>query len=138
MTKGRVPSTATRRVVRRVSYGLEDGVWILAFAEARDGRGRSLVFQRAVRVGAQDRELGMDTVCLTRDDGPSVYGGLEACCVEATRVTLRLQAAAATTLGLKATVWLDLEVPATEIAAAVRGLRRCLRGKVPVVRVGRA
>ena len=65
-------------VVRAVYFGPLDGGdgLLAAVAEGADGSGFSIQFSRFASWDEQDRELGMDTYCISTGEGPSHYGGV--------------------------------------------------------------
>ena len=69
---------------------IEGAVFIVALAEGEDGDGVHLLLQRANTFDDDDRRSGMDTYCLSTEDGATHYGGVASWTISQNRLELRL------------------------------------------------
>lgn len=118
------------RSIRRVEVTeiIEDQVIVVALSEEQDGTGRVLLFQRALAFDEQDVAMGMDTYCLSDEEGTAVYGGVTSCILAQDVLTLRLAPEAAATLAMGSPCRLHLHVDPSAIGQLREGLRRVLMG----------
>ncbi|WP_295819752.1 Imm10 family immunity protein [uncultured Deinococcus sp.] len=79
---------------------IEDAdTFMVALGDHADEPQEWLELQRALVEDEQDVALGMDTYCLVRSGGPTVYGGVAACVLSRDGLILRLDDDAAQMLG---------------------------------------
>ena len=72
---------------------------VCVLAERRDGRGARLEIQRSIVFDVQDKARGMETYCVSTEDGASHYGGIVSWSVDEELLTIVLDAPAAEELG---------------------------------------
>ena len=104
-----------------VATAYEDGVFTLGFAN-QDGFG-VLLFSQSATIDEQDALLGMDTYCVSTDDGETFYGGIESASVTGLELELHLTSEAADVLGLPRELLLRFADGAA-VDMTRRGLRR--------------
>ncbi len=101
--------------------------FVVGLAERQDGSGRGLIFQSPLsfdEIDEQDRALGMDTYCISTDEGASHYGGLTDCVLQDNALILRFEAEAAEMLGIAKECNLNLLVNQEDILQLREGLQR--------------
>ena len=76
----------------------------------------------------QDEALGLDTYCLSDEEGAVFYGGVASCVLAQGTLTLQLTPEAATTLAMGRSCHLDLHVDPSALVQLREGLRRILTG----------
>jgi hypothetical protein len=104
-----------------VGTSYDDGVFILGF-QGEDGA-PLLVVSRSDTSDEQDAFLGIDTYCISTQDGATFYGGVESVKLDGTSLELRFVAEAAAALGIARDLLLILADRA-DADAARAGLRR--------------
>src|SRR5262245_1444167 len=116
------------RIIRRVEVTeiIEEQVIVVALSEEHDGTGRALLLQLALAFDAQDVALGMDTYCLSNEEGAAVYGGVRGCTLTGDVLTLQLTPETAATLAMASPCHLHLRADPSAMRQLREGLRRVL------------
>jgi hypothetical protein len=99
-------------------------VFTVVLAEQPDGGGQRLEVQLALSFDEQDASQGMDTYCLSTEEGRTFYGGVLGWSVDDSRLELRLTAEAAGALGVENGFLVD--IPQGKLELLREGLKRVL------------
>ncbi|MDV6373076.1 Imm10 family immunity protein [Deinococcus arenicola] len=89
-----------------------------------------LEIQRPLFADQQDKQLGMDTYCLTRSSGATHYGGVSVCILERNILTLHLNDDAAAAL-VTSQVLLRLDLADVAFAELQKGLITIFAQRLP-------
>lgn len=121
-------SERSELVVRAVGFGpLDGGAGLLAaVAEGADGSGFSIQFSRAASWDQQDRDLGMDTYCISTSEGATYYGGVVEMTAGSGFIDVDLKPKAARTLYLPQRFRLSLAVDDDVVSRFVGGMAEIL------------
>src|SRR5690348_12809142 len=85
-------------------------VFLVAFAEDPIRTGKRIELQLALEFDQQDRDMGMDTYCISTSWGTTHYGGIDSLVLKGRTLMLGFEQAAAEVLELPRKVALDLKV----------------------------
>lgn len=77
----------------------ELNAFVIVLAEHEDGEGMHLEIQQALSHDAQDKKLGMDTYCISTEEGATHYGGVESWMLTGGVLNVRLDERARHALG---------------------------------------
>jgi hypothetical protein len=86
--------------------------------------------QRALFEDEQDEALGLDTYCLVRSGGPTVYGGVESCVLTQHSLHLRFDDESTKVLGTQSYA-LSLHLTDAAHGELSRGLKRVFADRLP-------
>jgi hypothetical protein len=98
---------------------------VVVLAEDPDGDGGPrLEISRALASTTQDRELGLDTYCLSTQTGATVYGGVRSYTLHGSTLTIRLDPRAQGALGVpeEFSILLDADEPTVETVRSALAL----------------
>lgn len=120
--------------IRRATFSEEDdddddGYFVVGLAEQADGGGGgSLVITLGFEHDDQDCALGMDTYCLSTDDGVTHYGGVKGWGLRARELAIQLDQETSALFGVDGGWRLHLDVDDASVRSLEEGLTRVLVG----------
>jgi immunity protein 10 of polymorphic toxin system len=102
-------------------------VFVVVLAEEPSGGGARLELQRALSFDEQDEELGLNTYCLSTEQGATHYGGVVSWTLTSNSLEVVLNGSAGECLGAGKGFFVELEADPEALAALKQGLERVLQ-----------
>lgn len=105
---------------------VEDEALEVGFSEHADGSGRSVLINHSTASDALDAPFGMDSYCVSNEQGVSDYGGVEEVRRDGRVLTFRFSEKSAEILGMDVELRATFEVTDESFRETLSGLRRIL------------